>query len=181
MSAEVAAIYPWVVYAHVASVFAFLLAHGVSAGVLFKLRGERKVERIRALLDLSKASIGWTYTFLILLGLSGGTAAYLGDWWRQGWVWASAALLILIALAMDWIGDPYYDRLRMAVGLEEPKEPKEPKGRKGAPAPQGPLPDTPAGEEKLNRLLRSPRPLLLALVGIVGLAAILWLMLLKPF
>jgi hypothetical protein len=177
----VAAIYPWVVYAHVASVFAFLLAHGVSAGVLFKLRGERKVERIRALLDLSKASIRWTYTFLILLGLSGGTAAYLGDWWRQGWVWASAALLILIALAMDWIGDPYYDRLRMAVGLEEPKEPKEPKGRKGAPAPQGPLPDTAAGEEKLNRLLRSPRPLLLALVGIVGLAAILWLMLLKPF
>jgi hypothetical protein len=175
MSAEVAAIYPWVVYTHVASVFAFLLAHGVSTGVLFKLRGERKVERVRALLDLSKASIRWTYTFLILLGLSGGTAAYLGEWWRQGWIWASAALLILIALAMDWVGDPYYSRLRVAVGLEEPK------GKKGAPAPQGPLPDTSAGEEELIRLLRSLRPLLLAMVGIVGLAAILWLMLLKPF
>jgi hypothetical protein len=146
--------------------------------VLFKLRGERKVERIRALLDLSKASIRWTYTFLILLGLSGGTAAYLGEWWRQGWVWASAALLTLIALAMDWIGDPYFDQLRVAVGLEEPQGPK---GKKGAPAPQNPLPDTSAGAEKLIRLLRSPRPLLLALVGIVGLAAILWLMLLKPF
>jgi hypothetical protein len=178
VSAQVAAIYPWVVYTHVASVFAFLLAHGVSAGVLFKLRGERKLERIRALLDLSKASIRWTYTFLILLGLSGSTAAYLGDWWRQGWVWASAALLILIALAMDWIGDPYYDRLRVAVGLEEPQGPK---GKKGAPASQGPLPDTPESEKKLIRLLCSPRPLLLALVGIVGLAAILWLMLLKPF
>jgi hypothetical protein len=167
-----------VVYAHVASVFAFLLAHGVSAGVLLKLRGERKVERIRALLDLSKASIRWTYTFLILLGLSGGTAAYLDDWWRQGWVWASAALLIVIALAMGWIGDPYYDRLRVAVGLEKPKGPM---GKQGAPAPQGPLPDTSAGADRLIRLLRSPRPLLLALVGIVGLAAILWLMLLKPF
>jgi hypothetical protein len=176
-----------VVYAHVASVFAFLLAHGVSAGVLFKLRGERNVERIRALLDLSKASIRWTYTFLLLLGLSGGAAAYLDDWWRQGWVWASAALLILIALAMDWIGDPYYDRLRVAVGLEESEESEDPKGskgkkgKKGAPAPQGQPPDTSAGEEQLIRLLRSPRPLLLALVGIAGLAAILWLMLLKPF
>ena len=178
MFAWLSANYQWVVFAHVASVFGFLLAHGVSAGVLFKLRSERTVERIRALLDLSKASIRWTNSFLILLGLSGGTAAYLGDWWRQGWVWASAALLILIALAMDWIGDPYYDRLRVAAGLEEPQGPK---GKKGAPALEDPLPDTSASEEKLIRLLRSPRPLLLALVGIVGLAAILWLMLLKPF
>lgn len=175
MLASLATIYPWVVFAHVASVFGFLLAHGVSTGVLFKLRGERKLERIRALLDLSKRSIVWTYAFLVLIGVTGFTAAYIGDWWRQVWIWSSAALLILIALAMNWIGDPYYDRLREAVGLEEPK------GKKGATAPPGPLPDTPAGEEELLKLLRSPRPSLLALVGIGGLAAILWLMVLKPF
>jgi hypothetical protein len=181
--AELAAIYPWVVYAHIASVFGFLLAHGVSAGVLFKLRSERKVERIRALLDLSKASIGWTYTFLILLGLSGGTAAYIGDWWRQGWIWASAAVLILVALAMNWIGDPYYDRLRGAVGLAAPKGKPGKQGKSGATAPpDGPVPQTPADEEEaVLKLLRSPRPWLLALVGGVGLAIILWLMLLKPF
>jgi hypothetical protein len=175
MLASLAPFYPWIVFAHVASVFGFLLAHGVSAGVLFKLRGERKVERIRALLDLSKGSIVWTYAFLLLIGGTGFAAAYLGEWWRQGWVWASAALLILISLAMNWIGDAYYDRLRVAVGLEEPK------AKKGATAPPGPLPDTPAGEQELLRLLRSPRPGLLALVGIVGLAAILYLMVLKPF
>jgi hypothetical protein len=170
-----AASYPWVIFAHVASVFGFLLAHGVSTGVLFRLRGERKLERLRVLLDLSKRSIAWTYAFLVLIGVTGFTAAYIGDWWRQGWIWASAALLILIALAMEWIGDPYYDRLRVALGLEEPK------AKKGEPAPPGPLPDTPAGEEELVRLLRSPRPALLALVGIGGLAIILWLMVLKPF
>ena len=175
MLAWLTANYPWVMFVHVASVFGFLLAHGVSTGVLFKLPGERKLERIRALLDLSKASIAWTYAFLVLISVTGFTAAYLGDWWRHLWVWASAALLILIALAMDWIGDPYYDRLRVALGLEEPK------AKKGAPAPPGPLPDTPAGGEELVKLLRSPRPWLLALVGIVGLAAILWLMLFKPF
>jgi hypothetical protein len=164
-----------VVFAHVASVFGFLLAHGVSIGVLFKLPGERKLERIRALLDLSKRSIAWTYAFLLLLGVTGFAAAYIGDWWRQGWVWASAALLILIALAMDWIGDPYYDRLRVALGLEEPK------AKKNAPAPPGPLLETPADEQALVRLLRSPRSWLLALVGIGGLATILWLMLFKPF
>ncbi len=180
MFAWLSANYQWVVFAHVASVFGFLLAHGVSAGVLFKLRSERKVERIRALLDLSKRSIVWTYTFLILLGLSGGTAAYLGDWWRQGWIWASAAVLILVALAMNWIGDPYYDRLRVAVGLEEPKR-KQGKQDTTAP-PGGPVWQTPADEEEaVLQLLRSPRPWLLALVGSVGLATILWLMLLKPF
>jgi len=176
--AEVVAIYPWVVFAHVASVFGLLLAHGVSAGVLFKLRSERKVERIRALLELSKASIRWTYTFLVLLGLSGGTAAYIGDWWRQGWIWASAAVLILVALAMNWIGDPYYDRLRVAVGLEEPKGKQD---KRGTTVPRGgPVPQSPPDEEAVQKLLRSPRPWLLALVGSVGLAIILWLMVLKP-
>lgn len=174
MVAVLAPFYPWVVFAHVANVFGFLLAHGVSVGVLFKLRGEHKLERIRALLDLSKASIAWTYAFLVLIGVTGFAAVYIGDWWRHVWVWASAALLILIALAMDWIGDPYFDRLRVAIGLEETKS------MKGAPALHGPLPDIPAGEEELVRLLSSPHPLLLALVGIVGLAAILWLMILKP-
>jgi len=174
MFASLTSIYLWVVFAHVASVFGFLLAHGVSTGVLFKLHGERQVERIRALLDLSRRSVVWAYVFLILIGVTGFTAAYLGDWWRQVWIWASATLLILISLAMSWIGDPYYDRLREAVGLKEPKR------KKTAPAPGEPLPDTPASEEELLKLLRSPRPWFLALVGIVGLAGILWLMVLKP-
>jgi len=174
MSALVALIYPWVVFAHLASVFGFLLAHGVSVGVLFKVRSERTREGLRVLLDLSKRSLVWTYAFLILLGITGGVAAYLGDSWRQGWIWASAAVLILIALAMNWIGDPYFDRLRVAVGLEEPA------GTRGVKAAQGLLPEIPAGEETLRQLRRSPRPWLLALVGMVGLAAILWLMVLKP-
>jgi hypothetical protein len=174
MSTALHAIYPWALLAHLTSVFGFLLAHGVSAGVLFKLRGEHKRERIRALLDLSKRSIVWTYAFLVLIGVTGFTTAYLGNRWRQVWIWASAALLILISLAMNWIGDGYYDQLRIAVGVEEPE------GNKGRPAPLGPLPETPAGEEKLRQLLRSPRPWFLALIGSVGLAAILGLMVFQP-
>ncbi len=39
-------LYNWVVVAHVAGAFAFVLAHGVSAGVALHLREERELPRI---------------------------------------------------------------------------------------------------------------------------------------
>jgi hypothetical protein len=40
--------YNWVVFVQVAGAFAFLLAHGVSAGVALRLREERELPRIPA-------------------------------------------------------------------------------------------------------------------------------------
>jgi hypothetical protein len=48
-------LYQWIVYVHILAVFAFLLAHGTATAITFKLRRERKIERIRALLDLSRS------------------------------------------------------------------------------------------------------------------------------
>ena len=45
--------YNWWVFLHIAGVFAFLTAHGVSVGVAFKLRRERDPQRILALNELS--------------------------------------------------------------------------------------------------------------------------------
>jgi hypothetical protein len=39
---------------HVIAAFTFALAHGMSAGVVLKLRGEREIPRVQALLGLSK-------------------------------------------------------------------------------------------------------------------------------
>ena len=44
-------------FAHLAGVFGFLVAHGVSAGVGLRLRKERDPVRARALLDLSASSL----------------------------------------------------------------------------------------------------------------------------
>jgi hypothetical protein len=44
-------------YVHLAGVFGFLAAHGVSAGVGLKLRRERDPVRARALLDLSASAL----------------------------------------------------------------------------------------------------------------------------
>jgi hypothetical protein len=46
-------LYQWMVFLHIAGVFAFLVAHGVSVGVAFRVRLERDPKRIMALLDLS--------------------------------------------------------------------------------------------------------------------------------
>ena len=51
--------YPWVVFLHVLSAFGFLLAHGASAAVMFKVRGEQDRARLHALLDLSNAVGLW--------------------------------------------------------------------------------------------------------------------------
>ena len=45
-------LYPWVVLVHIVAAFVFLMAHGVSAFVAFRIRGETDRTRLAALLDL---------------------------------------------------------------------------------------------------------------------------------
>jgi hypothetical protein len=51
----------WIVWIHIVGGFTFPLAHGVSAGVAFRLREERDVPRVQALLDLSKLATQGLY------------------------------------------------------------------------------------------------------------------------
>jgi hypothetical protein len=44
-------VYRWIVFLHIFGVFVFLIAHGVSSGVGFRLSKERNPERVAALLD----------------------------------------------------------------------------------------------------------------------------------
>ena len=70
--------YQWVVFLHIFGVFVFLLAHGVSSGVGFRIAKERSRERLAALLDLSGSSyrvmlLGFWWT--LLTGLVLGSVA----------------------------------------------------------------------------------------------------------
>ncbi len=49
-------VYQWLVFLHIAGVFGFLLTHGASAMVSFRLRADRDVNVIRALLTESGSS-----------------------------------------------------------------------------------------------------------------------------
>lgn len=74
--------------------FAFVLAHGTSAFVAFRIRSERDTCRIAALLDLSNASMGFMYAALLVLVVAGIAAGVMGHWFARGWIWAALALLV---------------------------------------------------------------------------------------
>ena len=72
-------------------------------------------------------------------------------------------------VAMSAIARPYYNQVRRAEGLRFYE------GMKQA------APLEPGGPDEIDSLLSSPRPMVLTIVGVGGLAVILWLMVLKPF
>ena len=162
--------YTWVVFLHVLAAFGFFLAHGASATVMLRVRGERDRARIHALLDLSNAAGGaMTVTFLLLL-LMGIVAGFMRRWWGHGWIWVSLALLIALSIVMSLLGRLYFDRVRRAIGIATDDD----RRKKLAP----PLPVSP---EELAVVLASGRPMALTVIGIGGLAVIVWLMMFKPF
>src|SRR5712691_13332174 len=89
--------YQWIVFLHIFGVFVFLIAHGVSSGVGFRLAKERNRERVAALLEFS----GSSYRVMILgfwwILITGFVLGYVGDWWTMRWFWAAIITLIVLA------------------------------------------------------------------------------------
>lgn len=171
---DLSALYPYIVFLHVVAAFTFVLAHGVSAFAAFRIREERDPERIRALLDLSSGSMGTMYAGLGILLLAGITAGMVGGWFGRGWIWASLGILVLVVGAMYGLASRYYGELRKAVGAASQR------GGAAGQSATGTLRPTVTREE-LDRLLDTRRPDAIAAVGIVGLVAIVFLMVVKPF
>ncbi len=161
-------VYPWLMFVHIAGLMTFVMGHGASAMVAFRLRGEREPDRIGALLELSSASLGIAYLGLLLLLASGIAAGFNGGHWDRWWIWISLALLLVILGAMYPMGSGYYAKVRHAVGMKAYSDPRD------APPP----PPATAGE--LEALLVSPRPWILLAIGGGGILVILWLMLMQP-
>jgi hypothetical protein len=159
----------WIKLLHILGVLAFALAHGASASMAFRLRHEKSLERIGAMLDLSTTYLGIVYAAIGVLLVAGIAAGFAGHWWGQGWIWLSLGLLLAMATAMSLLGTAYYHRIRKAVGL--------PYMENWKPQPA----TTPAGEAGIEALLARKRPVLLALIGGGGLAIVVGLMVFKPF
>jgi hypothetical protein len=163
--------YQWLVFAHILGVFGFLLAHGTAAAVTFALRRQREVERVGVLLDLSRGVTMVADISLLVLLAAGITAGFMGDWWGQGWIWASLGLFILIGVTMTLLGSRPLNRLRQLVQTGNPSR-SETISHSSL--------DTSA-EKQLAVLLAATHPWLLTVIGGGGLVLILWLMMFKPF
>jgi hypothetical protein len=158
---------PWIVILHILGAFTFVLAHGVSAFVAFRIRSERDPARIASLLEFSSSSLGVMYSGFMVL-LIAGIVAGLVEGWRL-WMWAAIVVLFAVAVAMYVLATQYYANVRRAVGLSASNDPKD------APPP------VPANPEALAALLDTRRPEVIAAVGGAGLAVLVWLMVAKPF
>jgi len=163
--------YQWLVFAHVLGVFGFLLAHGTAAAVAFALRRLREVERVRVLLDLSRGVTMVADISLLVLLAAGITAGFMGNWWGQGWIWASLGLFILIGVTMAPLGSRPLNRIRRLVHAGNPSRLE---------AISNSSLDTSA-EKQLAVMLAATHPWLLTVIGGGGLVLILWLMMFKPF
>jgi phosphoglycerol transferase MdoB-like AlkP superfamily enzyme len=159
---------PWLKFIHVAAGFSFALAHGVSAFTTLKLRGEREATRVTALLDLSRTSLPISDLAILVLLISGVIGGFTGSYWGHLWIWISIAILVLLFVYMGTRAVRHYDTIRHALGLAGFYD------KKGTTPP-------PADPAALTKALDSPRGMELAAVGFIGLAVILWLMVVKPF
>ena len=158
-----------IVFAHIIGVFLFLLAHGVSAGVILKIRGERNPVALRTLLDLSRQSLNAAFVGFLIWFIAGILAGFSGNYWTSGryWIWASLAVAIVVAGLMTPLGAMYLNRIREAVGID-PKT--------------GTInPSATADDAAVAAAIGSGRPILLASIGAVGVVVLAWLMMFKPF
>jgi hypothetical protein len=159
----------WIVFVHVLGVLMFVLAHGVSVAVLLRMRTERNPVALRALLDLSRASLGVAAIGFVLWFVAGIVAGFSGNWWTSGrwWIWVSLAVAVVITGMMTPMGRIYFNRVRTALGVD-PKT-----GRADR--------TIEVDGAVVEAAIASGQPTFLAGVGIIGLVVLLWLMVAKPF
>ena len=159
--------YQFMVFLHVTGAIVFALGHGTSIAVAFRLRVEREHPRIAALLDASTWSTGLMYIGLLLIVGSGVARGFMGGYWGDWWLWVSIGVLVLVLAAMYAMAAPFYAKVRVATGGRLSEKYRERVSEEDA-------------ASTLAALASSSKPVVMSLIGGVGLLVILWLMIAQP-
>ena len=144
-------LYVWLKFLHLLGLGAFLFGHGISGGVSLVLKSRPAFDTSRALLMLSIWSHRITYPGLLLLLVTGVWMGFVGKFWSTGWIWASIAILVVVFAVMSFL----------SVGYHRAREAK--------------------ADGELTQRLEKTRPELTAAIGVLGLLALYFLMVFKPF
>jgi len=152
--------YQWLKFLHILSALTFVGIHGASMVVLYEVRGERDRKRIEDLLAFSSktvlpmyASLGGVVITGVLVGLKLPSL--------PAWFWVSIGLLALMVGLMWVVAKPFGVRIRSACELRPSGVPR-------------------VSDEELVGILRSPRTHLITVIGVAGIAGILYLMVFHP-
>jgi hypothetical protein len=158
--------YNWLVFLHVFFAFTFMLAHGVHAAAMLAFRTEKDPERALTFFNIVP-ELHMVRILMILLGLPGLIAALITSWWRQGWVWVSVVVFFMISFVMYKYGAGYFNLIQGAAQrLIEARKMNI---------------DVDTALKEFEEARTARHPMTVSIVGILGLAIILWLMRFKPF
>jgi amino acid transporter len=147
----------WWLLLHLVGVFVFLLSHGVSVTVAFRIRKERDRVKIKDLISLSGSSVRLMYVSLVLLLAGAFAMTFQLHLWGAAWIRISLGLLIVTIIFMIGMASPYYKRISEAVELRPSGVPRK-------------------SDEELEVILKSPVPMIVAGVGFFSLFVILYMM-----
>ena len=158
--------YEWLIFLHIAAVLAFMLAHGSHVAAMWRMRAEADPEVSLTLFNTLSSPLPLRILLGVIVG-SGVLAGFMGSWWSRGWMWASLITLVAISVAMWRYGGGYYGLVQDAATRALEARASEP-------------PD-PAPQLAFDAVRGSWHTIGVSVIGIGGLALILWLMMFKPF
>jgi hypothetical protein len=157
--------YSWLLFVHIGSVLVFMLMHGVQVTVAWKIRWQPDPAQIAALFAPMPLTAWLRYAMLAVV-VTGLALVLVLNLWTSAWIWASLALLGGIWLLMYRWGAAYLN------GIEPATEAALSAGGTASEADARIAFD----QARLSWLVPG-----MTIVGIGGVAAILWLMIFKPF
>jgi hypothetical protein len=156
--------YSWLLFLHIGSVLAFMLIHGVQVTVTWKMRREADPARMVQLFDALPSTLPLRWAVLAIF-ITGFALVVFRNLWFAAWIWVSLGTLAAIWLAMYRWGGEYYTEIENEV------------------TPLMDAADEIAVAEKraaFDRARLSWRVPAMTIVGIAGVAVILWLMVFRP-
>jgi hypothetical protein len=159
---------------HVIAVLVFLVGHAISMYAAFRFKSVGTVQQARGVLELSRRGLLVAYVGLLGIIIAGALAGIAGQWFTSGryWIWAAVVVLIVVSVLMSYLAAVPMAGIRWQLGATPTRSPKELE-KKFGPAGQG--------TTRLAEIQASWNPWPTAIVGLVGLAILLWLMSAKPF
>ena len=161
--------YPFLKFIHVVAAFTFFVGHGAAVAFSFRVKRERDLSRVQAMLDLSTSMWVVYMLSLVVILVVGIIISFMGDWWSEGWIWVSMISFLVVTIWMFYLGQREYHPLRKAFGMPY----RDSKGEHPA--------EEPLSEEKRVALIAKTKPHLMMLIAYGGFAIVLWLMMYKPF
>ena len=158
--------YPWLLFLHVGATLLFMLAHGIHVVIMLRWRQAEDPEFGLTLFN-GLPGAGATRILLAAVIVTGLILAVLGDWWQEIWVWLSLGILAVMWLAMYRMGGGYFGLVQAAAlaAIEEARD----------------QPGSTVARDAYRATRLGTQPMAMMVVGIGGLAAVLWLMIFKPF